>query len=1007
MLLRLTHATFLVLAVMAMSLNAQTAQPSPDAAGTATAGAVVVTGSNIPTADEVTPSNVDTLTDREVKRSGVTGDILQVLTKIDPDFTGAGNLGSTNANISANYGVSTIAIRGLPTLVLMDGRRIVDSSAIAAGGGQFTDVSIFPTALINRIEVLKDGASALYGSEAVGGVVNVFLNDNYTGFEMGYRYGFTVESGVAERRAYAIAGVGNETTHVTAAFQYYETDPLYESERAYSSPVLGQTINFAGAGFDALEYGLLQAHLNSPLDQPGVHNGSVLAPPAGSPGTAFFSGFDANGTPTGYAFPQFTSPALNGAYIQDPTGDLVANSFDLGKVPTSTQKQRNVDEYASFTHDIFGKQLEVFGNFLFAQNTSFSQLNAQPLSTDEGVIILGTKRIDPVTGNVVAENRGAPAPFNPFELSFDQAELGLLGGFGNYIANRFVDHPRTFEQENDFYRLLGGMRSQINKDWFAEGAVYYSHDTISFVNGGLVLLDKLNALIAGNDPDFPGQSLDFFARNIVGTGPGQLTPAAYESIFGSNFRKLDSYQKSFDARVTGFPFELPGGGVGVSVGAEYRDEGFKVQDSPEIFVGSVPIGVIDVGRGISSYYGEIRVPIVGSEMQVPGVYSLEFSAAGRHDHYEGVSKDANVPKLTARYQPIKDLTLRATYSNSFVAPTLYETNGPLSAGFSPQLTIDGVEQNVQAQVLNGSNPNLIPSTAESYTAGIVYSPSYLSGLTISADYFRTLQQNIVGTIGGATILTSVNDLGAASPFASLVAFGNFPGQVGATPVTAPGQIIGRLASVFYVDINQNLGAARVEGFDLSARYLWDLKAWGHLELGVQSVVYTLQDQKTLPSYHYYNISGGIGDEGIGAFPDYRITFLAEYRVMGFTLSASANYIPEMHNIIGIDLNSTTVEDQPIVKSYFAADARLQYDFHRTPEPVTTPAGKDSKGVAGQSAPGGLSWGDRLLDGLSLAIGCNNLFQEGPPFMAGANSNTNLATYDPFGRFVYFEVSHKF
>ena len=152
-----------------------------------------------------------------------------------------------------------------------------------------------------------------------------------------------------------------------------------------------------------------------------------------------------------------------------------------------------MDEYASFTHDIFGKQLEVFGNFLFAQNSSFSQLNAQPLSTDEGVLILGTKRIDPVTGNVVAENRGAPAPFNPFELSFDQVELGLLGGFGNYIANRFVDHPRTFEQQNDFYRLLGGMRSQINKDWYAESAFYYSHDEINYVNGGLVLLNKLNA----------------------------------------------------------------------------------------------------------------------------------------------------------------------------------------------------------------------------------------------------------------------------------------------------------------------------------------------------------------------------------------------------------------------------------------------------------------------------------------------------------------------------------
>ena len=105
--------------------------------------------------------------------------------------------------------------------------------------------------MISRIEVLKDGASALYGSEAVGGVVNVFLKDDYTGFEMGFRYGFTVESGMAERRGYAIAGVGNETTHVTASFQYYEIDPLYERERAYSGPAFGQTINFAGSGFDA------------------------------------------------------------------------------------------------------------------------------------------------------------------------------------------------------------------------------------------------------------------------------------------------------------------------------------------------------------------------------------------------------------------------------------------------------------------------------------------------------------------------------------------------------------------------------------------------------------------------------------------------------------------------------------------------------------------------------------------------------------------------------------
>ena len=162
--------------------------------------------------------------------------MLQIVTKRDPNFTGAGNIGTTNANIASGgtQGGAVIQIRGLPTLVLFNGRRLADSAAIATGGAQFTDVTLFPTALIGRIEVLKDGASALYGSDAVGGVVNIFLKQDFTGFELGFRYGFSVEPGVAERRAYAIAGVGTDTTHVTAAFQYYEIDPLFQRERAYS-----------------------------------------------------------------------------------------------------------------------------------------------------------------------------------------------------------------------------------------------------------------------------------------------------------------------------------------------------------------------------------------------------------------------------------------------------------------------------------------------------------------------------------------------------------------------------------------------------------------------------------------------------------------------------------------------------------------------------------------------------------------------------------------------------
>ena len=328
---------------------------------------------------------------------------------------------------------------------------------------------------------------------------------------------------------------------------------------------------------------------------------------------------------------------------------------------------------------------------------------------------------------------------------------------------------------------------------------------------------------------------------MVGTGPGQLTGAQFNTLFGSNIRSQSSYQEVFDIKVTGFPLHLPGGDVGVAFGAQYEQEGFKLQDSPEIFVGSVPVQDINAGRFFTSAYAELSIPIVGPQMKVPLIYSLELDLAGRHDHYQGVSEDANVPKVTLRWQPIQDLTVRATYSNSFVAPTLYQLFGPVSTGFSTPIASLGGDQ---AQVQSGANPNLVPSKAESYTAGMVYSPHFIPGLTLSADFFRTWQNNIVGTLGGPVILGSVNDLGTGSPYINLVAFNNFPGQPGAKPITGPGQLNGNLASTFYLDTNVNIGGAVVEGFDYSANYNLDLKKFGQAQLGVNAVMFTRNQAKT-------------------------------------------------------------------------------------------------------------------------------------------------------------------
>jgi iron complex outermembrane receptor protein len=659
--------------------------------------------------------------------------------------------------------------------------------------------------------------------------------------------------------------------------------------------------------------------------------------------------------------------------------------------------------------------LELFGDFLFAKNHNLSFLNAQPLSNGTGVVV-PAGRVG--TNNDVSSPGYVPGVtntiYNPFSVQIDQNFTD-----GLFAENRFQSHPREFEDDSTFYRVLGGIRSQISSNWNVESAAYYSKYNIAYNNGGLVNADQLNAAIAGTATDNAGNpipALDFFARNPIGTGPGQLSAAQFSTIFGSNIRTLESYQEVFDAKVYGFPVHLPGGDLGVSFGGEYREEGFKLSDSPEIFVGSVPVGEINVGRYIESAYAEISLPIIGPDMKVPGIYSLEADAAYRHDTYEGLSEGADVPKFTLRYQPIQDLTLRATYSNSFVAPTLYELFGPVSTGFSTGITLNGQAQD-QAQVETGSNPNLVPATAESYTAGIVYSPHFVPGLTLSADYFRTLYQGIVSTLGGPTILGSVNSLGTASPYANLVAFNNFPGQSGARPVTGPNQLAGHLAQVYYLDTSINIGALHLGGFDFSANYNLDLRQWGQAEFGLSAVWFTTAEQKTTPQSDYYNISDVDFAEGGGALPDYKLTGLARYSIAGASLAINANYTPGLINGQGHDVETEDQGTFQKVGDFLQFDGRLSYDFKArpvAPPPAATGYSKDAKdgkgmvaGVGTTAAPESFSPFSRLIDGLSVAVGCNNIFDRQPPLIEGADNNTDLSLYDPYGRFVYFEISKKF
>src|SRR5881296_363049 len=263
----------------------------------------VVTGSLIPTAETVGPAPVDIVSAERIQEVG-SQDVLATLKALNPGFAGNGNVGQAVNN--GGFGEANVQLRNLSTLVLLNGRRLGNSSF---SNGALVDVNTIPLAMIERIEILKDGASALYGSEAIGGVVNIITKKEYNGTEISGRYGFATGRGdVTEQRASVVSGITGEKGYFIAGAQYYHMDPLITSDRDIPSSSRNQ---LAAAGIDpaASSYfspsypGKVQARTTNSVGAP-VINGRVFVL-ANSP-------FLGPQSPTGSPFPGYNPNLMGG-----------------------------------------------------------------------------------------------------------------------------------------------------------------------------------------------------------------------------------------------------------------------------------------------------------------------------------------------------------------------------------------------------------------------------------------------------------------------------------------------------------------------------------------------------------------------------------------------------------------------------------------------------------------------------------------------------------------------
>ncbi len=870
----------------------------------------IVTGSLIPIAANSPAIPVTILSAMDIAQSGVNTDLLAVLKKTAPYFYGANNIGSDNGNISSgsSNGGSAVSLRNRATLVLINGRRAAVSPVTASGGANFVDVSLIPLAAVERIEILSDGASATYGSDAVSGVVNVILKSNYRGAEVSGRYGFSTAQGKYREKSYsAVFGAGTEKTNITISTEYKISDPLIQFERPWA---VGQfrTPSFAGV----INIGNDFYYLNPALK----------APPRDTDLTA-------------------AQLVANGTYIGPLTQSAVAGYFDLSAKPTMLIAAQRRSVVAAIDHRLTDS-MTLFGDFIYSTTGSSSVLNAQPVS-------------GAVTG---------PTATNPFNVTVT-------------ARNRFVNFPRTYLANNYATRGIFGVRGNLGDNWRYEAAANFNNTDTKFRNGGLIDGAAYTAATAN-------LTYNPFAR--------VQAPGVLEALIGTSFRDYNSQLVGFDFRVSGELYQLPGGPLAIGFGADTRRETLSFMndryDQTGGWLQATPRQPFAADSTTDGFFMEMRVPIFDKGNSIKGAHILDLSLAARKELYNKTT-DPFVPKYTIRWLPFNDeFAIRATYSESFSAPSLYNLFGPVSAGFTSSININrydtaGTALNLttgsrQYRSSSGSNGSLIPSQSRNWTAGIVWSPSgKLKGLELSADWFSIDERDLVSSISSSLIVSNVEQFGAASPYASLVRFGqSAAGETyfgTGTAVSTPGQMSNRPSDEVWISNKLvNIAGVWQQGADFKASYSYDTKKWGVVSGRITGVYLEEYVVQSLPTDAPYDYRGSYS--GSSVYARYRLYSSLGWTFKSWSAGINHTYIPTLKDVAWTG--------EPEVAAYSTYDARLSYRFSGS--------------------------NNRWLKGMAVGAGVNNISDEDPPYInSEGNQNHDINAYDPIGRFYYFDVTYKF
>jgi len=934
---------------------------------TTTLERIEVTGTRIKKAELENQVPVQVLTREDIDRTGLTsvGDIVQELTgsgsALNTKFNSSGNFGFSPNGDGVGAGSSQVDLRHLGpkrVLVLVDGIRWVNEAS-ASGVGAATDLNTIPLALVERIEVLEDGASSIYGSDAIAGVVNIITRRDFEGAQISAHYGeYSEGDGATKGGDIAWGGSDGDGLSWFVGASYVEQDRIFSRDRAQSSfPVPGTGLTFGSSATPQGRFIFINPVANSACPLVDLDDNPATPPVA----------FCNITTPNGATFSP--SPRFPQDFIRFST----ASRFNFSQFNLLLTPSERSGLFGQFRLPLTDN-VTLYAKTLFNKRESTNQAAPEP-------IFLGP---DAGTGNPLADNITISRlnRFNPFGIDLGPNNLILIG-------RRPVEGgPRIFEQEVDTFYFGAGLEGSAgwnDSSWFWDLNVMFSENDADQTNFGSYDIFNINQALG---PD-SGCVAPCVPLNIFG-GPGSITPAMLGFIQPIIRDRSDNSITLFSGNISGDVWDLPAGPLAMATGFEHRRLEGSYNPDPLVVAGrynGVPSLPTSGEYDVTEVYVEFNVPLLAD---VALAKRLDLSLAGRYSDYSTFGGEFT-PKFGLRWQVVDEFLVRATVAEGFRAPSIGELFGSAARadlqiddpcligldGSAPTgnaancralgVPVGAAQPNSQISVTTGGNTGLEPERADSFTAGFVWSPNFGANaawsdrLDIEVTYYDHEVEGAIQAIDAQTQL----DLCVATLSPQFCD--------GITRATTGG-ING------FANRLTNLGVIETNGWDFDVTWTLPDTDFGRFKFAWQNTI--VDDYKAVGAAGQAQPNGVGIEVGDSAIPEWTSTIVLDWRLGDWSAAYNARHISDLVERCG------RVSSFPVCSNQAAGTNRLgsvtYHDFQ-------------------------VGWKLDVLRGLQLTAGVNNAFEKDPPICLSCSLNGyDASTYDiPGGRFWYVRADLRF